>query len=575
MRSRATVQSPAGYAAINLQRAGLRTRLQDSGYRYRIHPDETTALMVEGDLTFGFDPGDLRRYGGVGDSDGTVGDGVDNSDAIQKAVNFAMVNGNGVFVPPGVYRFETAIDFTQQGTTNKIDFGGASMLQTVFFADFVNVTPMGAFALNNTSGHRAYVHWHDFQMFGRNDAASRVSGIYANWSGFLSEFESVFIWKFWNGIVLANDYHSKFWNVHTNYNLNSGVQVGYEIDGVTLGKCNNLGWFGGGFSFNKYAGIFAHNADTLGFSQIAPEGNETIQIHLSSCRGVSFTGLYTEHAEGDPGAGTKQVYLQNCTGVTIDGHTVTAFKHTSQPMIHAEGTSGLSIRGLSVRSDGGPFNAICVRLDDSDAIIESSTLNGATVGVYLGTLSRLTLRKVTFSDYTYPVNCNGAIAHKVDWQDATAAYVAASSFDATNVVDLQYQDNTKCKIDETKVFNVTVSFAELAAGKAVITHTLPGEKWRVMDAFILNETPGNAGGDRNIQLTDSFGAVIYGTYSAATAKAATAATKLGAAGFPITANADAYTPTPIGSNLLVKSAGGTTNYTVGSFNVTVTAMRTA
>jgi hypothetical protein len=115
MRSRATVQSPAGYAAQNLNRAGLRSRLQDQGWRYVIHPKETAAGLVEADLVFGFDLLDIRRYG-------PAGGGADDNIPIQRAINvaqeYAAVQGGAwVYVPPchnhGYWR--TAAPLTMHG----------------------------------------------------------------------------------------------------------------------------------------------------------------------------------------------------------------------------------------------------------------------------------------------------------------------------------------------------------------------------------------------------------------------------------------------------------------------------
>ena len=95
MRSRATVQSPAGFAAINLTRAGIRARLADAGYRYQISPAETAYGLVDADLTFGLDEGDIRRYGaGV--------DGVtDDRDAIMTAYGVFRNGGHAPILPPG------------------------------------------------------------------------------------------------------------------------------------------------------------------------------------------------------------------------------------------------------------------------------------------------------------------------------------------------------------------------------------------------------------------------------------------------------------------------------------------
>lgn len=57
-----SVQSPSAWDKVNLTVAGMIARLNDSGYRYKITPAENAAGLV-GTLTFGYDPGDVRRYG--------------------------------------------------------------------------------------------------------------------------------------------------------------------------------------------------------------------------------------------------------------------------------------------------------------------------------------------------------------------------------------------------------------------------------------------------------------------------------------------------------------------------------
>ncbi len=87
-----SVQSPRAYDTVNLTapklgerlaaganatlRGNLRTATQDSGYRYKIHPVETAAGFVDADLTFGFEPRDLLRYGIIADG------ATDQTDAI-------------------------------------------------------------------------------------------------------------------------------------------------------------------------------------------------------------------------------------------------------------------------------------------------------------------------------------------------------------------------------------------------------------------------------------------------------------------------------------------------------------
>ncbi len=90
-----SVQSPRAYDLANLTRAGLVTRLADSGYRYKIHPLETAAGLSEDDLIFGYDYGHLRRYGA--ELDGAT----DDTTAVQAAID-STAGESRVFHPGGV-----------------------------------------------------------------------------------------------------------------------------------------------------------------------------------------------------------------------------------------------------------------------------------------------------------------------------------------------------------------------------------------------------------------------------------------------------------------------------------------
>jgi hypothetical protein len=124
VRSRATVQSPSGYDRQNLTapklgtrlaagasaalRGNWRTVLADQGYRFNIHPLETAAGLTDADLTFGYDPADVRRYGGVLDDDSAPTRTI-NSAAI---ITSANANNGRAWVPEGTYWIDSGTDWS-------------------------------------------------------------------------------------------------------------------------------------------------------------------------------------------------------------------------------------------------------------------------------------------------------------------------------------------------------------------------------------------------------------------------------------------------------------------------------
>ncbi|MDE2467165.1 MAG: hypothetical protein KGL35_00035, partial [Bradyrhizobium sp.] len=114
-----------------LAKSTILGRLLDSGYRYVIHPKETAAGYTAAQLTFGFDPGDLRRYG----ADPT---GVTASDAAMTKALTIMgptgFNGGTIKLPGGTYLFNNAWNLNQlsgvtiEGAGNATAGAGAGTL---------------------------------------------------------------------------------------------------------------------------------------------------------------------------------------------------------------------------------------------------------------------------------------------------------------------------------------------------------------------------------------------------------------------------------------------------------------
>jgi hypothetical protein len=525
--------------------------------------------MIEGDVI------NVLDYGAVGDSNGTPGNGTDDTAAIQAAVTAASDTGKIVFIPVGTYRITAPIDFT--GDTNKIGFHGESNLQTIIYADFTSVTKRAALSLNNTTGTRAYVSFKNFRLQGKSDP--NTVGIYCNFTGSFSQLEDVVVSSFYDGIIIANDYQMKIVQCFSLSNLNNGLQIGYLIDGVTLAQCNNITIFGGLYNVNGANGIYVIGCRAIDLVQCCAEANEFTNIFLQNILGGNLSGVYMEYRDTLPDLYSAQLRLSGCSGVTINGLSVSEFKAGAGPVIDIDSSNGIVISGVAIEKgfSGTILSAIGIRLFNSFSVtIDGCVIDGCTVGINLLTNARCTINNVNFSNYTNPLATSDSANIRVQWKNTQAVWVAASSIPANAKVDLEYIDNTKNVIDGTNVFNVSVTFSELAAGatKKIIDSTLASERWRIIDIIAVGLIVADAGGDRGLGLTD--GTSVYTVIPAATLKTVNFQGRWGSTDVPFSAVASAMIqPTVAGTDLVAYWSGGTTDYTAGVFNIQVTAERIA
>lgn len=97
-------------SAVVLTGANILGLIADSGYRYKIAPTESEAGLTSSQLTFGFDPGDIRRYGALsGTSFGSGG----NGDCTAAILNASLGN-IAAYIPPGDWRMDGQV--TMNGT---------------------------------------------------------------------------------------------------------------------------------------------------------------------------------------------------------------------------------------------------------------------------------------------------------------------------------------------------------------------------------------------------------------------------------------------------------------------------
>lgn len=521
-------------------------------------------------------PVNITDYGAVGDSNGTPGNGTDNTVAIQAAVTYANTKGFSVYLPSGTYRITAPINFT--GIQAKSDFIGESNFNTVIYADFTSATPVAALSVANTTSPRAYVGFKNFQLLGKSTA--NVSGIYSNFGSEFTEFQNVWVRNFYNGFVLATNFHLKLTNCQAWTCTNNGFQVGYTIAGV-LAPANNVAFIGCLATDNAANGFYIAACRALGMVQCDSESNVFANIYLDTCLGASLTGIYMEYASSVPGSPTAQLYIKNSTGISVNGLSVSAFDNSSNPVILVDdGCNGVILNAIAIETAGAPTAAIGLLVRNSFGVaLNSSYFNGLNTGVYLDNAARLSIRDSNFSNCTSPVTATGTGGQQIYWEQATVAQVASSAPNiASNVsVDVWYTDNTKNKVDQTTAFNVSVSYTDLASAgtKTLIDSVFLGEQWRILNIIILGLTPfSGGGGNRLLSVTD--GTHTYTVLTAATLGTANIQAQLGAASVPYSAVfADMVTPTTAGANLYAVYSGGATDYTAGAINLTIVAERVA
>jgi hypothetical protein len=520
-------------------------------------------------------PVNITDFGAVGDSNGTPGNGTDNTAAIQAAVTYANANGFSVYLPTGTYRITAPINFT--GIQAKSDFIGESNFNTVIFADFISATPVAALSVANTTSPRAYVGFKNFQLLGKSTA--NVSGIYSNFGSEFTEFQNVWVRNFYNGFVLATNYHLKLTNCQAWTCTNNGFQVGYTLDGI-LSPANNVAFIGCLATDNAANGFYIASCRALGMVQCDSESNVNANIYLDTVYGASLTGIYMEYGPTVPGNPPAQLYIKNSTGIAVNGLSVSAFDNSSNPVILVDDAcNGVILNAIAIETAGSPTSAIGLTVKNSFGVaLNSSYFNGMTVGVYLDGAARLSIRDSNFSNCTSPVSATGSTpSQQIYWEQATSAQVAASAPNiASNVsVDVWYIDNTKNKIDQTTAFNVSVSYTDLAAAgtKTIIDSTFLGEQWRILNVIILGLTQ-FTGGNRLLSVTD--GVHTYTVLTAATLATSNIQAEFGSAAVPYSATpSDMVQPTTAGANLYAVYSGGATDYTAGIINLTIVAERVA
>lgn len=513
-------------------------------------------------------PISTTEWGITADSNGTTGHGTDWTTELQSLVTYARANGRNIWVPakPGYFiRFTGTIDFA--GAQTKMEVIGESNFDSAFFADFTSTSAVAAFSNNASAAARSYVAWRNFRLQGRSDttSANTVRGIYSNWGGEFTEFESVFVIHFYDNVVIANDYNARLTRCLLWYAKNDNLHIGRDITGAT-GACNNVNIEGVHLSHAGRYGAHIYACRALNISGGGAEANAGGNVFLDSVYGGSVNGYYMEYAPTESGSPTSQLRFRNCNGCTVNGLSVSAFDNAGLSVVYVdEGCNGIVLNGLAIEQSEADLSAIGVLVRGSfGVIISGSFFDGMTSGIRVEGSSRVTISTCNILAAT-PVSTD-ATGCIITWRDAIDAQVTASvtSINALARTDITRITLAKNTIDNTKIFGGVGTYGNLgsAAMPVVINAELLSESYRITNIFVeVVDAFAGGGGDRNLTIRDS--TTVYTTLPAAKLQSYSSRGAWGSEVVPYGAANSLVTATQSGADLYLQYSGGTTDYSTG------------
>lgn len=298
-----TSQSPAAWALVNYVKNVILSKLADVGYRYVIHPAETAAGLVSGNLQFGFKIGDIRRYGAKVDG------ATDDTLALQNALKVACIaNGTRMYLPSGTTILKGTLQIT---ATCRIEGEGhdKSIISATTDVDGI-VTNDGVYN-NRLTG---------FSLIGIGQAVSTHTGV--RWiNSAYNIMDGMRIEHWFDGVHFETGTQASFLNtvrdsaIDKNQNLNIDAQSqthqlslynvtfgGGALGGIRVTDSTGCSIYGGDCEGNTSFGVFF---DSTGVDKY---GN-----HIVS--GIDFEGNTSANGDVYIGANSavQNVTLVNCT----------------------------------------------------------------------------------------------------------------------------------------------------------------------------------------------------------------------------------------------------------------------
>lgn len=513
-------------------------------------------------------PISTTEWGITADSNGTTGNGTDWTTQLQSLVTYARANGRNIWVPakPGYFiRFTGTINFA--GAQTKMEVIGESNFDSAFFADFTSTSNIAAFSNNASAGARSYVAWRNFRLQGRSDtsATNKVRGIYSNWGGEFTEFESVFVIYFYDNVTIANDYNVRMTRCLLWYAKNDNLHIGYDISGA-IGACNMVNIEGTHLTYAGRYGGYIYACRALNVSGGGAEANAQGNLFFNSVYGGSINGYYMEYGSAESGNPTSQLRFRNCSGCTVNGLSVSAFDNSGEAIVYVdEGNNGIVLNGLAIETAGADASAIGVLVRVSFGVsINSSFFDGMTTGIRATEGSRVTISDSNILAAT-PVSTD-ASGNVIVWRGAIDSQVTASvaSIGALTAADITRTTLAKNIIDNAKLFQAFGTFSKLrsAATQIVINPELLSESYRISNIFLeVVDAFAGGGGDRTLTIRDS--TTVYTTIPAASLQALGSRGAWGSSVLPYGDANSLVTATQAGLGLYMQYSGGTTDYSTG------------
>lgn len=364
--------------------------INDPNISYDITASEISAGLTTDDITGSYPPGNVFRYG-------AVGDGVtDDSTAIQNAINSTADGVGRVYIPGGRYIVGSSIILKDK----TVIYGDGQRLSFLKPADGLDDAVM-RYSANNLDYQG--LHLFDFGITGNSagQTSSAARGIYLDNSGGTSNnkarniIENLFIGDTYgdaiyygshmrasqvhdiviyqagdNGLYLSTASDNAFYNMDIGQSGGNGVEV---TGGSGIIHLDNIrSWFSGenGFEVNN-SGVMGENLEAQ------ENGENGYYIHDTSGRVVHISGI----TDGDNrlGGGDNGVDLENVNGCNL---YITVLNRASG--------AGPTVNGINIDRDTYGCN---IDVNGINAQTSGKVIGGAGIG---SNNIRINGRAVTF-----------------------------------------------------------------------------------------------------------------------------------------------------------------------------------